>query len=114
LGRLQQEPANWPMQLGNYSGWRYTPLHQINQTNVKHLKIGWQVSAGVLRGHEGGPLVIDGVLYFPILWNKLPIAKIVNVKVINLEQAPEGYKSFDAGVTNNFVIDPHGQLSKAA
>jgi len=32
-----------------------------------------------------------------ILWDRLPIAKIVNVKVINLEQAPEGYKYFDAG-----------------
>jgi PQQ-dependent dehydrogenase (methanol/ethanol family) len=64
LGRLQHEPANWPMQLGNYSGWRYTPLDQINRTNVKDLKIGWQVSTGVLRGHEGGPLVIDGMLYF--------------------------------------------------
>jgi len=49
-----------------------------------------------------------------ILWDRLPIAKIVNVKVIDLEQAPEGYKSFDAGVARKFVIDPHGQLSKAA
>ena len=49
---------------GNYAGWRYTPLHQINQGNVKDLKIGWQVSTGVLRGHEGGPLVVDGMLYF--------------------------------------------------
>jgi glutathione-independent formaldehyde dehydrogenase len=45
---------------------------------------------------------------------EIPIAKIVNVKVINLEQAPEGYKSFDAGGANKFVIDPHGHLSKAA
>jgi len=29
-----------------------------------------------------------------ILWDRLPIAKIVNVKVINLEPAPEGYKSY--------------------
>jgi glucose dehydrogenase len=64
LNRLQRDSANWPMQAGNYSGWRYTPLDQINRTNVKDLKIGWQVSTGVLRGHEGGPLVIDGVLYF--------------------------------------------------
>src|ERR1700752_4092987 len=35
-----------------------------------------------------------------ILWDRLPIAEIVNVKVIGLEQAPEGYKSFDAGVAN--------------
>jgi len=34
--------------------------------------------------------------------------------VINLEQAPEGYKYFDAGVANKFVIDPRGQLPKAA
>jgi glutathione-independent formaldehyde dehydrogenase len=34
--------------------------------------------------------------------------------VIDLEQAPEGYKSFDAGVANKFVIDPHRQLLKAA
>jgi glucose dehydrogenase len=64
LSRLQRDPADWPMQAGNYAGWRYTPLDQINQTNVKDLKIGWQISTGVLRGHEGGPLVVDGMLYF--------------------------------------------------
>jgi lanthanide-dependent methanol dehydrogenase len=64
LNRLQRDPANWPMQAGNYAGWRYTPLDQINRSNVKDLKIGWQVSTGVLRGHEGGPLVVDGMLYF--------------------------------------------------
>src|SRR4051794_17063615 len=64
LIQLQRNPANWPMQAGNYAGWRYSPLHQINRNNVKDLRIGWQVSTGVLRGHEGGPLVIDGMLYF--------------------------------------------------
>jgi lanthanide-dependent methanol dehydrogenase len=64
LEHLQSDPANWPMQEGNYAGWRYSPLHQIDRDNVKNLKIGWQVSTGVLRGHEGGPLVIDGMLYF--------------------------------------------------
>jgi hypothetical protein len=47
-----------------------------------------------------------------ILWDRLPIAEIVNVKVIDLEQAPEGYKSFDAGVASKFVIDPHKQLAR--
>jgi glutathione-independent formaldehyde dehydrogenase len=49
-----------------------------------------------------------------ILWDKLPIAKIVNVKVIALDQAPEGYRDFDKGAANKFVIDPRGLLSKAA
>jgi glutathione-independent formaldehyde dehydrogenase len=42
----------------------------------------------------------------------LPIAEIVNVKVIPLDQAPEGYRNFDAGVPNKFVIDPHELVPK--
>jgi lanthanide-dependent methanol dehydrogenase len=64
LLKLQRNPSNWPMQEGNYAGWRYSPLDKINRENVKNLKIGWQISTGVLRGHEGGPLVVDGMLYF--------------------------------------------------
>ena len=48
-----------------------------------------------------------------ILWDKLPIAKIVNVTVISLEQAPEGYRKFDGGAPRKFVIDPHGILKAA-
>ena len=43
-----------------------------------------------------------------ILWDRLPIAKIVNAKVVTLDAAPEGYATFDSGVANKFVIDPHG------
>jgi hypothetical protein len=32
----------------------------------------------------------------------------------SLEQAPEGYKSINGGVANEYVIDPHGQLPRAA
>ena len=49
-----------------------------------------------------------------ILWDRLPIAKIVNAKVIRLDEAPEAYAAFDAGVPNKFVIDPHGLVAKAA
>jgi glutathione-independent formaldehyde dehydrogenase len=49
-----------------------------------------------------------------ILWDRLPIAEVVNAKVITLDEAPDGYRSFDAGVPNKFVIDPHGLVPKAA
>jgi glutathione-independent formaldehyde dehydrogenase len=42
----------------------------------------------------------------------LPIAKIVNAKVITLDAAPEGYAAFDSGVANKFVIDPHGSIAR--
>ena len=77
------------------------------------LGLGWAKSHSL---HTGQTPVIkyNRQLMQAILWDRLPIAQIVNVKVINLDQAPDGYKSFDAGVANKFVIDPHGQLPKAA
>ncbi|WP_084536870.1 methanol/ethanol family PQQ-dependent dehydrogenase [Azospirillum halopraeferens] len=64
LKKLQTDPNQWVMPLGNYSGHRYSPLDQINKDNVKNLKVAWTFSTGVLRGHEGGPLVIGDVMYF--------------------------------------------------
>jgi glutathione-independent formaldehyde dehydrogenase len=49
-----------------------------------------------------------------ILWDRLPIGEIVNVKVISLDEAPDGYRSFDSGAPYKFVIDPHGLLPKTA
>ena len=49
-----------------------------------------------------------------ILYDKIQIAKAVNVQVITLDQAPEGYNDFDKGAAKKFVIDPHGSLRKAA
>ncbi len=61
--KLQSAEGNWAMQLGNYAGHRYSPLDQITTENVDELRVDWQFSTGVLRGHEGGPLVMDGVMY---------------------------------------------------
>ncbi len=61
--KLTQNPANWATWGGNYAGTRYSKLDQINNKNVKNLQPAWSFSTGVLRGHEGGPLVVNGVLY---------------------------------------------------
>lgn len=64
LQQMSQNPKDWVMQSGNYANWRYSPLKQINADNVKNLEPAWTFSTGVLRGHEGGPLVIGDVMYF--------------------------------------------------
>ncbi len=61
--KLTQNPANWATWGGNYAGTRYSELNQINTKNVKTLQPAWSFSTGVLRGHEGGPLVVNDVLY---------------------------------------------------
>ena len=49
-----------------------------------------------------------------ILYDRLPIAKIVNATVIGLEDAPQGYQDFDKGAAKKYVLDPHGTVRKAA
>ena len=41
---------------------RYSQLDEINAGNVKNLKASWTFSTGVLRGHEGGPLVVGNTM----------------------------------------------------
>ena len=48
-----------------------------------------------------------------ILHDKIQIAKAVNVTVISLDQAPQGYKDFDRGAAKKFVIDPHKMVATA-
>jgi alcohol dehydrogenase (cytochrome c) len=57
------EPENWLMTRGNYKGWSYSPLAQINTGNVKNLVPVWSVSTGVDSGHEAPPIVNNGVMF---------------------------------------------------
>ncbi|MGO9389223.1 lanthanide-dependent methanol dehydrogenase XoxF5 [Rhodoblastus sp.] len=58
-----QDPAQWVMQAGNYANTRYSALDQINKSNVAKIAPAWSFSTGVLRGHEGAPLVVGDVMY---------------------------------------------------
>ena len=60
---MQENPSEWVMPTGNYANWRYSELGHINKSNAGDLQVAWTFSTGVLRGHEGGPLIIDDVMY---------------------------------------------------
>jgi PQQ-dependent dehydrogenase (methanol/ethanol family) len=63
LAKLMADSKNWAAPAGNFSNHRHTKLTQINKSNVNKLQVAWTFSTGVLRGHEGGPLVIGDMLY---------------------------------------------------
>jgi len=63
LRKLSQDPNQWVMPSGNYAATRYSELNQITKDNVNNLRPVWSFSTGVLRGHEGGPLVVGDVMY---------------------------------------------------
>ena len=85
--RFGNYPDAWPTHYGDHSGRRYSPLAQINLTNVKTLSLAWIHRATAEEGENAGgehrtgdpyywggpqanvtikatPLMVDGVLYF--------------------------------------------------
>ena len=56
-------PAEQVLQTVDYANTRYSKLDQINASNVKNLQVAWTFSTGVLRGHEGSPLVVGNMMY---------------------------------------------------
>ena len=63
LAKMQQNPKDWVMPAGNYNNQRYSELKQITPENVGKLQVAWTFSTGVLRGHEGGPLIVGNMMY---------------------------------------------------
>ena len=55
--------GEWSLPAGDYASSRYSELDQITAANVKGLKAAWTFSTGVLRGHEGQPLVVGNTMY---------------------------------------------------
>ena len=60
---LQKDPKQWVSPTGDYANTRYSTLKQITTENVSKLAPAWSFSTGVLRGHEGAPLVLGDVMY---------------------------------------------------
>jgi lanthanide-dependent methanol dehydrogenase len=63
LIKLSQDAKQWVMPAGNYAATRHSTLRQITADNVGKLQVAWTFSTGVLRGHEGAPLVVGDVMY---------------------------------------------------
>ena len=55
--------GEWAMPARDYSSSRYSKLSQITPANAKNLHVAWTFSTGVLRGHEGQPLVVNNTMY---------------------------------------------------
>jgi len=55
--------GQWTMPAGDYANTRYSPLNQINTSNVQNLHIAATQATGIPHGHEGGPLVVGKTLY---------------------------------------------------
>jgi alcohol dehydrogenase (cytochrome c) len=65
------EPGNWLLYRRTYDGHIYSPLKQINTSNVKDLVPVWTFATGVNEGHEAPPMVNNGVMFVATPYNQV-------------------------------------------
>jgi len=65
----QSNVGNWMSYGRTWDEQRYSPLDQINDSNVSKLGLAWYADLDTYRGIEATPLVIDGVLYNANVFN---------------------------------------------
>ena len=64
IGAPRTTPAGeWQMPAGDYASSRFSDLSQVTPANAANLHASWTFSTGVLRGHEGQPLVVNNTMY---------------------------------------------------
>jgi len=65
LGAQNAQTVNWTLHNLDLAGTRYSPLTQINRTNVKTLVPRWLFQHGVIDGvsNQTTPIVVDGMMY---------------------------------------------------
>ncbi|MDZ7614640.1 MAG: PQQ-binding-like beta-propeller repeat protein [Flavobacteriaceae bacterium] len=64
----ERTAKEWPVYLGDKQNSHYSPLEQINTTNVQKLKVAWEYSTGDADSLGGSqiqcnPIIVDGILY---------------------------------------------------
>ncbi len=74
--------------------------------------LGWAKSHSFYTGQTPVMQYHRGLM-MSILHDKAQIAKAVNATVISLDEAPQGYKDFDKGAAEKFVLNPHGMIPAA-
>ena len=84
--------------------------------NAKTGTLGIRIGLGWAKSHTFATgqcpvMKYNRALMMAILHEKVHVAKAVNVQVISLDQAAEGYHDFDKGAAKKFVIDPHGSIA---
>ncbi|MCW5982422.1 MAG: formaldehyde dehydrogenase, glutathione-independent [Bryobacteraceae bacterium] len=77
------------------------------------LGLGWAKSLSFATG-QCPVMRYHRQLMQAILYDRIQVAKAVNVTVISLDEAPKGYEEFDKGAAKKYVLDPHGMVRSAA
>src|SRR5262245_21877387 len=71
LVAADEEPGQWMSHGRTYGEQRFSPLTEIDTTNVGELGLAWYGDLKVGRAQESTPLFVDGVLYVTTAWSNV-------------------------------------------
>ena len=105
--RLSEAGNDWPAYLGGKTSNHYSPLRQIERSNLSRLKVAWQYHSGEnevknLSQIQTNPLVIDGVLF-----GASPGLKVFALNA----QTGERIWEFNPDINSEFLVHPFRGLS---
>jgi glucose dehydrogenase len=66
---ISSQKSDWPLYGRDYSNQRYSPLKQINKTNIDQLSLAWKFNTGKKATFQTNPIVIDGIMYITTPFN---------------------------------------------
>jgi len=103
-------PADWLMWRRTLDSWGYSPLNQINRSNVAQLRLVWTRGMADGTTQESTPLVYDGMMYLP---NSGDYIQALDAKTGDLiwdyqRKLPEGKrrdKNRNIAIYGNLIID---------
>jgi quinoprotein glucose dehydrogenase len=61
--QTSHESHDWPVYGGAAENQHYSPLRQINRSNIKQLQIAWSYDTEETGGLQTSPIVVNGILY---------------------------------------------------
>jgi len=75
-------PNDWLMYRGNYAGWSYSKLDQINTGNVNQLQLKWSLAMTEGGNNETTPIVHDGVMFLVSAGNTVQAINAVTGEIL--------------------------------
>ncbi len=107
------EPGSWLTAGRNYHEDRFSPLKQIDDTNVANLGLAWYADIDTERGQESTPVVVDGVMYLTTAWSMVKAYDILSgAKIWEYDPKVDKAKGADAccDVVNRGVAAWNGKI----
>ena len=71
IKNAESEPGNWLAYGRTYEEQRFSPLTQINKSNVADLGVAWYKDMGTNRALESTPIVVDDIMFFTTSWSRV-------------------------------------------